>query len=273
MYLECFASKAALLKHGTNTVNQICQGVHEGGIFSLCLTNNGHLISGDGKDRRLVFFDAALNPTGHTEELAELYGAVRTITQGPGELLIISTTKNMILEAGPGMEISPLMFGHCEEFWSLAKHPQAHQFLSDGRDHLVILWDSLSKQAIRSKEFTDAIHCAAFYPLQSVLITNGTMSPVNNNHNNIINKTNSLDFNVSVMNSHDLLVVLGTSTGRWLVFNCLKHEIIAVHFDGLGEQIECVAYSPGMLLLLFSFFYSHMYLSMHTSLLNLLFSC
>ncbi|CAH8292487.1 unnamed protein product, partial [Schistosoma intercalatum] len=83
---------------GTNTVNQICQGVHEGGIFSLSLTNNGCLISGDGKDRRLVFFDATLNPTGHTEELAELYGAVRTITQGPGELLIISTTKNMILE-------------------------------------------------------------------------------------------------------------------------------------------------------------------------------
>lgn len=79
-------------------MNQICQGVHEGGIFSLCLTNNGHLISGGGKDRRLVFFDAALNPTGHTEELTELYGAVRTITQGPGELLIIGTTKNMILQ-------------------------------------------------------------------------------------------------------------------------------------------------------------------------------
>ncbi|CAH8432423.1 unnamed protein product [Schistosoma mattheei] len=236
-------------KRGTNTVNQICQGVHEGGIFSLCLTNNGHLISGGGKDRRLVFFDAALNPTGHTEELTELYGAVRTITQGPGELLIIGTTKNMILQAGPGMEISPLMFGHSEEFWSLAKHPQAHQFLTGGRDHLVILWDSLSKQAIWSKEFTDAIHCAAFYPLQSVLITNGTMSPVNNNDNNIndnniIDETNNLDFNVSMMNSHDLLVVLGTSTGRWLVFNCLKQEIIAAHSDGLGEQIECVAYSP-----------------------------
>ncbi|CAH8431712.1 unnamed protein product [Schistosoma intercalatum] len=237
-------------KRGTNTVNQICQGVHEGGIFSLCLTNNGHLISGGGKDRRLVFFDAALNPTGHTEELTELYGAVRTITQGPGELLIIGTTKNMILQAGPGMEISPLMFGHSEEFWSLAKHPQAHQFLTGGRDHLVILWDSLSKQAIWSKEFTDAIHCAAFYPLQSVSITNGTMSPVNNNDNNnindnnIIDETNNLDFNVSMMNSHDLLVVLGTSTGRWLVFNCLKQEIIAAHSDGLGEQIECVAYSP-----------------------------
>ncbi|CAI2722615.1 unnamed protein product [Schistosoma spindalis] len=118
-----------------------------------------------------------------------------------------------------------------------------HQFLTGGRDHLVILWDSLSKQAIWSKEFTDAIHCAAFYPLQSHLITNGTMSPVNND-NNIIDETNNLDFNVSMMNSHDLLVVLGTSTGRWLVFNCLKQEIIAAHSDGLGEQIECVAYSP-----------------------------
>ncbi|VDP79845.1 unnamed protein product [Schistosoma curassoni] len=177
------------------------------------------------------------------------------------------------------MEISPLMFGHSEEFWSLAKHPQAHQFLTGGRDHLVVLWDSLSKQAIWSKEFTDAIHCAAFYPLQSVSITNGTMSPVNNNDNNnindnnIIDETNNLDFNVSMMNSHDLLVVLGTSTGRWLVFNCLKQEIIAAHSDGLGEQIECVAYSPGTLLLLFSFFCTRMYLSMHTSLLNFLFNC
>ncbi|KAH8855200.1 Echinoderm microtubule-associated protein-like 1 [Schistosoma japonicum] len=183
----------------TNTVNQICQGVHEGGIFSLCLTNNGHLISGGGKDRRLVFFDAALNPTGQIQELPESYGAVRTITQGPGELLIIGTTKNMIL------------------------------------------------QAIWSKEFTDAIHCIAFYPLQSSLppLTNGTMSPVNNNIVTTINESDNLDFSVStMMNSHDLLVVLGTSSGRWLVFNCLKQEIIAAHSDGLGEQIECVAFSP-----------------------------
>ncbi|TNN15694.1 Echinoderm microtubule-associated protein-like 1 isoform 1 [Schistosoma japonicum] len=234
-------------KRGTNTVNQICQGVHEGGIFSLCLTNNGHLISGGGKDRRLVFFDAALNPTGQIQELPESYGAVRTITQGPGELLIIGTTKNMILQAGPGMELSSLMYGHSEEFWGLAKHPQAHQFLTGGRDHLVILWDSLSKQAIWSKEFTDAIHCIAFYPLQSSLppLTNGTMSPVNNNIVTTINESDNLDFSVStMMNSHDLLVVLGTSSGRWLVFNCLKQEIIAAHSDGLGEQIECVAFSP-----------------------------
>nr|CAH8834009.1 unnamed protein product [Trichobilharzia regenti] len=224
-------------KRGTNTISQICQGVHEGGIFSLCLTNNGHLISGGGKDRRLVYFDAALNPTGHTQELPEMYGAVRTITQGPGELLIIGTTKNMILQSVPGMEVSSLVFGHSEEFWGLANHPQAHQFLTGGRDHLVILWDSLSKQAIWSKEFTDAIHCASFYPLQS--LTNGTMSPENG-----IDEVSNLDFNASMMNSHDLLVVLGTCTGRWLVLNCLKQEIIAAHSDGLGEQIECVAYSP-----------------------------
>ncbi|CAH8432702.1 unnamed protein product [Schistosoma turkestanicum] len=241
-------------KRGTNTVNQICQGVHDGGIFSLCLTNNGHLISGGAKDRRLVFFDAALNPTGQIEELPELYGAVRTITQGPGELLIIGTTKNMILQAAPGMEISPLIYGHSEEFWALAKHPQAHQFLTGGRDHLVILWDSLSKQAIWSKEFTDQIHCAVFYPIQSMTLTNGMLNSTNNNNtnshnvnndNNPIDETTNLDFSVSsMMNSHDLLVVLGTSTGRWLVLNCLKQEIIAAHSDGLGEQIECVAYSP-----------------------------
>ncbi|CAH8438307.1 unnamed protein product [Heterobilharzia americana] len=225
-------------KRGTNTINQICQGVHEGGIFSLSLTNNGHLISGGGKDRRLVFFDAALNPTGQTQELPELYGAVRTITQGPGELLIIGTTKNMILQAGPGMEMSSLMFGHSEEFWGLANHPQAHQFLTGGRDHLVVLWDSLSKQAIWSKEFNDAIHCASFYPLLPMI--NGTVSPVNGN----IEEADNLDFNTSMMNSHDLLVALGTSTGRWLILNCLKQEIIAAHSDGLGEQIECVAYSP-----------------------------
>lgn len=83
---------------GTNTISQICQSVHEGGIFSLCVTQDGHLISGGGKDKRIVFFDAALNPIGDTKELPELHGSVRTIAQGPGEMLLIGTTKNTILQ-------------------------------------------------------------------------------------------------------------------------------------------------------------------------------
>ncbi|KAF6771582.1 hypothetical protein AHF37_09212 [Paragonimus kellicotti] len=59
---------------------------------------NGHLVSGGSKDRRLVFFDAALYPTNEVRELPELHGSVRTIIPGPGDMLLIGTTRNTILQ-------------------------------------------------------------------------------------------------------------------------------------------------------------------------------
>ncbi|VDP65431.1 unnamed protein product [Echinostoma caproni] len=233
-------------RRGTNTISQICQSVHEGGIFSLCVTQDGHLISGGGKDKRIVFFDAALNPTGEVKELPELHGSVRTITQGPGEMLLIGTTKNTILQTGPNVEFSALMFGHSDEFWALARHPHSHQFLTAGQDRLVILWDALSKQTVWAKELNDSIHCAAFYPNRTDGMVFGYGSNMPNGDLNLASPSAPGVSGVSPsgLGSGEPVIALGTTSGRWLVIDALRHEIIAAHSDGIGEQIECIAYSP-----------------------------
>lgn len=42
---------------GTNRISCAIQGAHEGGIFALCMLRNGTLVSGGGKDRKLVSWD------------------------------------------------------------------------------------------------------------------------------------------------------------------------------------------------------------------------
>ncbi|KAG5448106.1 Echinoderm microtubule-associated protein-like 1 [Clonorchis sinensis] len=218
-------------RHGSNHISQICHNAHDGGIFSLCVTKDGRLVSGGGKDRRLVFFDVALNPTDEVKELPELHGSVRTIIQGPGDVLLVGTTRNTILQIAPGMEFSSLMFGHSDEFWALASHPQSHQFLTAGNDRMVILWDALSKQAVWAKELNDPIHCATFYPPYS--------EPVDG----LVNGDRPESPNGLVQGVAPL-IALGSTSGRWLVLDSIRHEVIAAHSDGIGEQIQCISYSP-----------------------------
>ncbi|VEL34610.1 unnamed protein product [Protopolystoma xenopodis] len=127
-------------------------------------------------------------------------------------------------------QMSSIVQGHTDELWGLAVHPVTHQFLSGGRDKTIFLWDALSRRVIWSKELTEEIHCAAFYPVL-VSKVNGTAE----------GDTNALQHSAS----EDLVVVVGTASGRWLVVDITSHEIIAVHSDGGGEQIECIAFSPG----------------------------
>lgn len=42
---------------GGNRISQVVSGAHEGGIFSLCLLKDGTLVSGGGKDRRVLLWD------------------------------------------------------------------------------------------------------------------------------------------------------------------------------------------------------------------------
>ena len=42
---------------GTNRISHAIQGAHEGGIFTLCMLRCGTLVSGGGKDRKLISWD------------------------------------------------------------------------------------------------------------------------------------------------------------------------------------------------------------------------
>lgn len=61
---------------GTNTIQKLVRGVHEGAVFSVCSLKEGGVVTAGGKDGRLVLFDAELNATG-TENVVSVVNRFR----------------------------------------------------------------------------------------------------------------------------------------------------------------------------------------------------
>lgn len=43
---------------GNTRISQAILGAHEGGIFSLCVMNDGQILSGGGKDKKVILWTA-----------------------------------------------------------------------------------------------------------------------------------------------------------------------------------------------------------------------
>lgn len=57
------------LSTGNNRISKAIERVHEGGIFSVCVMKDGTLLSGGGKDRKIVQFDSSYTKTGVETEV------------------------------------------------------------------------------------------------------------------------------------------------------------------------------------------------------------
>lgn len=180
--------------------------VHDGSIFTLCSLKDGALISGGGKDGRLVVFDADLNPTGIECEIEHHFGAVRVVAEGKGSQILVGTTRNCILTGALDLGFSPVIMGHTDELWGLAVHPNLPQFVTGGRDRLLQLWDSLSHSVVWSKDIGEQIQSCAFS-------ASGNM------------------------------IAVGTVNGKWLIYDTLTREALAQHTDG-QEPIQVIRFSP-----------------------------
>ncbi|XP_057199763.1 echinoderm microtubule-associated protein-like 1 isoform X6 [Triplophysa rosa] len=189
---------------GSNRISLAIQGAHESSVFALCMLRNGTLVSG-GKDRKLISWDENHQKI-QTVEVPEIYGPIRTIAEGKGEMVIIGTTKNYVLQGSLDGEFIPITQGHIDELWGLTVHPQKHQFLTCGHDKHVCLWDSDSHQPIWTKTMEDAAQSAGFHP------TGAT-------------------------------VAIGTLKGRWLVLDSETKDLVTVHTDG-NEQLSVMRFSP-----------------------------
>lgn len=53
---------------------KLSRRIHEGSVFTLCTLKDGSVLSGGGKDGRIVLFDADLNPTGTETEIEHHFG-------------------------------------------------------------------------------------------------------------------------------------------------------------------------------------------------------
>uniref|UniRef100_A0A670ZBB1 EMAP like 2 n=1 Tax=Pseudonaja textilis TaxID=8673 RepID=A0A670ZBB1_PSETE len=189
--------------------NRICHavpGAHEGGIFGLCVLRNGTILTGGGRDRRVVLWGRDYQKL-QENEVPDGFGPVRTIAEGKGDSLFVGTTRNSVLQGSGPADPRPLpRQGHTEELWGLATHPSLDQFLTCGQDKQVHLWSVASHQPLWSKGVEDAARSAGFHPNGSVL-------------------------------------VVGTVTGRWLVLDTETRDLVAIHTDG-GEPISVVSFSP-----------------------------
>ncbi|XP_041850692.1 echinoderm microtubule-associated protein-like 2 isoform X2 [Melanotaenia boesemani] len=190
---------------GGNRISQVVSGAHEGGIFSVCVLKDGTMVSGGGKDRKVVLWDHNYRKQAEME-VSDLLGPVRALAEGkPGELFV-GTTKNAIVRAAFPDTLTPIVQGHTDELWGLDVHPSMEQFVTCSQDRQVHLWDSNTHQPLWTKTIEDPGRSAGFHP-------SGTV------------------------------VAVGTMTGRWLVLDTDTRDLVSVHTDG-NEIISNVKYSP-----------------------------
>ena len=119
---------------GYNAVTKVMRKIHDGPIFSICVLKDGSIITGGGKDSRIVKFDTMYRKVGVEAHLPEHLGSIRIISQGRGSQLLLGTTKNSILTGNFDLNFQEIMVGHTGEVWALATSPSSPQFISAGHD-------------------------------------------------------------------------------------------------------------------------------------------
>ncbi|MBN3292456.1 EMAL3 protein, partial [Polypterus senegalus] len=178
---------------------------HEGSIFTLCLLKSGALLSGGGKDRKIMWWSKDLT-LDREDEIPEQFGAVRTIAEVKEGELLIGTTKNAILRGKFSDGFTPIVQGHTGELWGLATHPFKNMFLSCAHDKQVCLWNGVDHSLEWSSTLEETGLCADFHP-------NGNV------------------------------VAVGLNTGRWVVLDIETREVVSDFTNG-NEQLSVVRYSP-----------------------------
>ncbi|KAM4778797.1 echinoderm microtubule-associated protein-like 1 isoform 10-T10 [Cyanocitta cristata] len=190
---------------GTNRISHAVQGAHEGGIFALCMLRDGTLVSGGGKDRKLISWNGNYQKV-HKTEIPEQFGPIRTVAEGKGDVVLIGTTRNFVLQGTLSGNFFPITQGHTDELWGLAVHSSKPQFFTCGHDKHITLWDATTHHPIWNKIIEDPAQSSGFHPSASV-------------------------------------VAVGTLTGRWFVFDTETKDLVTVHTDG-NEQLSVMRYSP-----------------------------
>ncbi|XP_052766462.1 echinoderm microtubule-associated protein-like 2 isoform X3 [Mya arenaria] len=191
---------------GSNKISKAIQNAHEGGVFSLWASRDGSILSGGGKDRKIIQWDADFQKTGVQNEIPEYYGAVRMISQGPGNMILVGTIRNCILQGNMDLDFTPVVEGHKEELWGLDGSVSRHQFITCGYDRHIYLWDAQSHSVVWRKEIGEPAHCCCIHPSLEV-------------------------------------AAIGLQTGKWIVIDLNTHDTIHVCNDG-KEQEECIQFSP-----------------------------
>uniref|UniRef100_A0A4W5PXW3 Echinoderm microtubule-associated protein-like 4 n=1 Tax=Hucho hucho TaxID=62062 RepID=A0A4W5PXW3_9TELE len=177
---------------------------HDGSVFTLCQMRNGTLLTGGGKDHKIILWDHDLNPERDIE-VPDQYGTIRAVAEGKGEQLLVGTSRNFILRGtfNDGFQVE--VQGHTDELWGLASHPFKDLFLTCAQDRQVCLWNSVDHCLEWTRLLDEHGHCADFHPSGAV-------------------------------------VAIGTHSGKWYALDAETRDLVAIHTDG-NEQLSVIRFS------------------------------
>uniref|UniRef100_A0A6I8PX33 Echinoderm microtubule-associated protein-like 4 n=1 Tax=Xenopus tropicalis TaxID=8364 RepID=A0A6I8PX33_XENTR len=200
--VESTASKGAKVLGVYQISRQI--KAHDGSVFTLCQMRNGMLLTGGGKDRKVIMWDHDLNPEREIE-VPDQYGTIRAVAEGKGDQFLIGTSRNFILRGtfNDGFQVE--VQGHTDELWGLATHPFKDLLLTCAQDKQVCLWNSVDHSLEWTRVLDEPGHCADFHPTGTV-------------------------------------VAIGTHSGRWFVLDAETRDLVSIHTDG-NEQLSVMRYS------------------------------
>ncbi|ELW71686.1 Echinoderm microtubule-associated protein-like 4 [Tupaia chinensis] len=191
---------------GPKGVYQISKQIkaHDGSVFTLCQMRNGMLLTGGGKDRKIILWDHDLNPEREIE-VPDQYGTIRAVAEGKADQFLVGTSRNFILRGtfNDGFQIE--VQGHTDELWGLATHPFKDLLLTCAQDRQVCMWNSAEHRLEWTRLVDEPGHCADFHP-------SGTV------------------------------VAIGTHSGRWFVLDAETRDLVSIHTDG-NEQLSVMRYT------------------------------
>uniref|UniRef100_A0A8D2E2M2 Echinoderm microtubule-associated protein-like 4 n=1 Tax=Sciurus vulgaris TaxID=55149 RepID=A0A8D2E2M2_SCIVU len=191
---------------GPKGVYQISKQIkaHDGSVFTLCQMRNGMLLTGGGKDRKIILWDHDLNAEREIE-VPDQYGTIRAVAEGKADQFLVGTSRNFILRGtfNDGFQIE--VQGHTDELWGLATHPFKDLLLTCAQDRQVCMWNSVEHKLEWTRLVDEPGHCADFHP-------SGTV------------------------------VAIGTHSGRWFVLDAETRDLVSIHTDG-NEQLSVMRYS------------------------------
>ncbi|XP_054654522.1 LOW QUALITY PROTEIN: echinoderm microtubule-associated protein-like 4 [Dunckerocampus dactyliophorus] len=177
---------------------------HEGSVFCMCEMRSGTLLTGGGKDRKIILWDHEIRAERDIE-VPDQYGTIRAVSEGKGDEFLVGTSRNFILRGTFNDGFMVEVQGHTDELWGLASHPSRELFLTCAQDRLVCLWNSTDHSLQWSRSVEEHGHCADFHPSGAV-------------------------------------VAIGTHSGKWYVLDAETTDLVAIHTDG-NEQLSVMRFS------------------------------
>lgn len=154
--------------------------VHPGGVFALCLSRKGTVLSA-GKDRAIAEWETTdLVRRRQPMELPDDAGTPRVILNPDGNRIVVGTSRNALFEGDFETDFEEIVDGDSEDVTCCAA-VQSHLFVTCSADGCVRQYNTSTKKREWRKNFGEGISCASVDAQGSLLalgFCGGTWSAV-----------------------------------------------------------------------------------------------